>query len=795
MRSFSVALLFVLTPISAAVADEPPLIVGQIKAVGIAGAGAVAQVGFFHPGGPIHDKPELAALTQPGRVLDKDRVLVASSSNYGAPRALPDAPEGAVLSLELRGSATLVVPPGFAADGNQASAADGRIQLFTAQSPAFVNRIQTPGAASAKYPSVSNPLAISINNAFGRLWFANAPLGADGMGTESIVDPAGEPLANAPSKLVGGVFAGDLTNRPQQIVPGGLKTGVVATALLGASPDGSKRAVFAALTADGALAQEHTEFALDGLAPAGTVTPIPVTAKPDDAAPVTRAGMLLNWVPNRILYVTDPAKNAIIALTLATDDKVFRVASQVLLAPAELRTPIDLAPVIPEIANPGFASNTTLAGNSDLYVLNRGNGTVVRMRQDGTVVAVRRVALSDGHPLGGGRLNGIAVSDDAQKIWVTVSGAVPDYPDQPGVLLELPAFGPGHSAAIDQGTPGSDARAERIANGARVFAARFSPEDGLGPLYNAQSCLDCHQSPAAGGMGKDGLAIVSRVGRFDGNRFDPLSGRGGPVARAHTIAELGFACDLPRGPPARANLISLRNAPALYGLGLVDSIPDAVIRAGAVDKGDVNGRVNLVRDLEGKDHVGRFGWKADTATLEQFVGEAFRNELGITNPLAPLDLVASPGCRSGKATALDDDGTLVAAVTAYLAALPAPTSRASDAEERGETLFSAVGCADCHTPALRSSAGEVPLYSDLLLHDMGPLLNDNVIEGSANGADWRTTPLWGLGTRQRFLHDGRAVSVREAILVHGGEGSAAVERFRRSSADDQAALLQFLAGL
>ena len=93
------------------------------------------------------------------------------------------------------------------------------------------------------------------------------------------------------------------------------------------------------------------------------------------------------------------------------------MASQVLLAPAELRTPIDLAPVIPEIANPGFASNTTLAGNSDLYVLNRGNGTVVRMRQDGTVVAVRRVALSDGHPLGGGRLNGIAVSDDAQKIW------------------------------------------------------------------------------------------------------------------------------------------------------------------------------------------------------------------------------------------------------------------------------------------------------------------------------------------------------------------------------------------
>jgi mono/diheme cytochrome c family protein len=443
-----------------------------------------------------------------------------------------------------------------------------------------------------------------------------------------------------------------------------------------------------------------------------------------------------------------------------------------------------------------FASNTTLAGNSDLYVLNRGNGTIVRMQQDGTVVAVRRVALSDGHPLGGGRLNGIAVSDDAQKIWVSVSGAIPDYPDQPGVLLELPAFGPGHSAAIDQGTPGSDERAERIANGAKVFAARFTPADGLGPLlYNAQSCLDCHQSPSAGGMGKDGLAIVSRVGRFDGSSFDPLSGRGGPVARAHTIAELGFACDLPHGPPAAANLISLRNAPALYGLGLIDSIPDAVIRAGAVGKGDVRGRVNHVRDLDGKDHVGRFGWKADTATLEAFVGEAFRNELGITNPFAPFDLVASSGCRRGKATALADDGTLVAAVTAYLAALPAPARHARDFEPGGGTLFVAVGCADCHTPALRSAAGDVPLYSDLLLHDLGPLLNDNVIQGGANGADWRTTPLWGLGLRQRFLHDGRAADVRGAILAHGGEGSAAVERFRQLPVEDQATLLQFLSAL
>jgi len=202
MRRLATSLLFILAPLCTSLADEPSLIIGQVKAVGVVGASAVAQVGFFHPGGPIHDKPAFAAFTEAGRVIDKDRVLVVSSSNFGAPRAIPDAPEGAVLSLDL-GGPTLVIPPDFAAAGNQVSIADGRIQLFAAQSPAFVNSLHTPGAASAKYPTVSNPLGISINNAFGRLWFANAPLGADGTGTESIADPTGEPLAGAPSHDMG----------------------------------------------------------------------------------------------------------------------------------------------------------------------------------------------------------------------------------------------------------------------------------------------------------------------------------------------------------------------------------------------------------------------------------------------------------------------------------------------------------------------------------------------------------------------------------------------------------------
>ncbi len=222
-------------------------------------------------------------------------------------------------------------------------------------------------------------------------------MGAQQIGTESIVDPTGEPLNNAPSKLLGGVFAGSITNRSPQLAPGALSSGGVASALLGMSPDGSKRAVFAVLTADGSLAQAHTEFALDG---SGAARDHHADRSPGTcgryATMMTRAGMIFNWVPERILYITDPQRNAVVALTLTSDEKIFRIRDNRTFTPPELNVPVDLAPVVSEIANPGFASNTTLAGNSDIYVLNRGNGTIVRMRQDGTVVATRKIALEMG---------------------------------------------------------------------------------------------------------------------------------------------------------------------------------------------------------------------------------------------------------------------------------------------------------------------------------------------------------------------------------------------------------------
>jgi CxxC motif-containing protein (DUF1111 family) len=788
-------------------AQDPNQVSGKLTAkvlaVGIPGASAVAPVGTFHKGGPIRDKPEFAAFTQPGQILDPKRILVTSHSNFGAPLAQADAAEGAVLSLDPDGP-TLVIPKQFATGGRQDRALDGRVQLFTAQSPAFLNSVHSPGATSAAYPSVSNPIGISINNGFGRLWFANTPYGAQKPGTESIVDPTGEPLNNAPSKLLGGIFAGDLTNRPQQLAPGALNSGAVASALLGMSPDGSKRAVFAVLTADGSLAQAHTEFALDGLAPPATVTPIAVPPPASaSAAMITRAGMIFNWVPERILFITDAKRNAVVALTLTSDEKIFRVRDNRTFTPPELNVPVDLAPVVSEVANPGFSSNTTLAGNSDMYVLNRGNGTIVRMRQDGVVVATRRIALESGDEIGPGRLNGIAVSPDGLRIWVTVSGTIASYPNEPGVLLEVPAFGSGR-AGIAEPTKfaSADAAGIQLAElGATLFRKEFGPSDGLGPLFNAQSCLACHQSPTPGGVGLHGLALVSRIGQLAPGSSEFRLSDGVPIARDKSIAGLGFPCRLTHGPPAGANLISLRNASPLYGLGLIEDIPDQAILANAASQIGVNGAPNIIRDAQGRESIGRFGWKGDVANLQQFVADAFRNEMGITSPLAPHDIAMSADNSCGEIRAgLDDDGSIVGAVTAYLAGLPVPPRDSSPlnsagASDQGQQLFSSMGCASCHTPALPSRRGDAALYSDLLLHDMGPALNDGIVQGNASGAQWRTTPLWGLRLRARFLHDGRATTPAEAILSHDGDGAAAAKAYRKLGRDDRDALLAFMATL
>lgn len=755
-------------------AGGPQALAGRIVATGIPGAGAVAAVGSFHPGGPIYDRPAFRDLTKTGAVLDPARILVASDSNFGAPLAPNGQPAGSILSLDPRGDETIVVPRAFAAAGGQETAGAGRITLVTANTPQFLNRVYNPAAVTADYAPVATPTAISLNNGFGRMWFTSMPFGRDRSGFESIVDPDGRPLNGAPSKVAGGIFAGAATNRARQLAPGAITTGALATALLGKSPDGSGRAVFAVLDADGALVQVHVEKGVDGLAPPGTVSP----------SRGARAGMLFNWIPDPILYVTDAEANAIVALTLRSDGAIFHVEATRRITGAALDRPADLCPAVAEIASDGFSSNTTLAGDADLYVVNRGNGTVARLKQSGEVVAIRKVVIPGAGALGANRLNGIAVSPDARLLWLTVSGPLPGHAE--GAVIEVPAFG----------GPRADGEADDetlIKRGAAAFEKRFTPAEGLGPLFNRESCAACHE---LGGVGPRGLGTATRIGRLVDGEFDPMTGHGGPVARAHSVRELGVPCTLVGGIPAGANVTSVRNAPDLHGTGLIDLIADEEIAGGAVPRADgVHGRVQRVRDDSGCERVGRFGWKGETATLEQFVADAFRNELGITSPLAPVDLIPRSGRKpcAGERQGLEDDGTLIENVTAFLRALPPHAPHASS--PRGTAVFDTTGCTACHTPSLAAGRARAWLYSDLLLHDMGPELDDKVAQSGAGGRDWRTSPLWGLGRRERLLHDGRARNVTEAIDGHGGEADAARARFRRLSNEERGSLLAFLEGL
>ena len=443
------------TAVVNAASGAQPLI-GRVVAIGIPGVAAVSSVGTFLPGGPFHDNPVFAASTQPGRILDPARILVTSISNFGAPLARADQRPGSILSLDPSG-APMVIPPSFAIAGTQASTLGGRAQLFSAQSSAFRNGVNTPGAVTADYTGVSNPLGLSLNNAFGRIWPANAPTGLAGPGTSTILDPSGAPLAHAPDPVAGGVFAGTATNRQPQQIPGGIATGAVGTALLGRAPDGSGKAVFAVVTADGAVAQAQTLRGVDGLAPAGTISPLRDSSLLSHDVGLQlggltlglgvdvslegepRVGVVLNYEPSRILYMTDPLANAVVALALADNGVVFTPGPLRRLAQGALNQPIDLAPAESETTDPNWASNTTVSEGADLYVANRGDNTIVRLRQDGTVAAVRRVALPAGD-LGTARLNGIGVSPDGSTIWATISGTLPGFTSS-GAVLALPAFG------------------------------------------------------------------------------------------------------------------------------------------------------------------------------------------------------------------------------------------------------------------------------------------------------------------------------------------------------------------
>jgi CxxC motif-containing protein (DUF1111 family) len=189
--------------------------------------------------------------------------------------------------------------------------------------------------------------------------------------------------------------------------------------------------------------------------------------------------------------------------------------------------------------------------------------------------------------------------------------------------------------------------------------------------------------------------------------------------------------------------------------------------------------------------MGKFGWKADVATLVEFMGVALRNELGLTNPLEPRDEVW--GCEANR-NSPEVDALALQAAAKFLNTLDPPAPAAACTSSTGAALFQSVGCAGCHTPALPGPGARqmVQLYSDLLLHDMGPGLADQIRQGSALGNEWRTPPLWRVSERGKFLHDGRAPALADAILAHGGQGQAARDAFVALDAASKQTLLAFL---
>lgn len=344
--------------------------------------------------------------------------------------------------------------------------------------------------------------------------------------------------------------------------------------------------------------------------------------------------------------------------------------------------------------------------------------------------------------------------------------------------------------------------------GRDAFREREEPAGGLGPIFNDVSCVACHN---AGGIGGASRRTVTRFGLTIDGVFDPLESLGGSLLQERAIDPA-----LREIIPPQANTIARRVTTPLFGAGLIEAIPDATIALGTTraKPAGIAGKVSVVRDVAGdQDRIGRFGWKAQQATLLAFAGDAYRNEMGITNRFFPEENAPNGNtgllARFDRAPELEDkvdptDGKSdVDRVAEFMQLLAPPTRLALNASaQAGERLFAAIDCASCHTPTMTTgrhavaalSEKPVALYSDLLLHDMGSL-GDGIAQGSAGPREMRTAPLWGLRLRPALLHDGRAGTAEDAIRAHDGEAAGSRNKFSQLSDTERRQLLDFLSTL
>jgi CxxC motif-containing protein (DUF1111 family) len=337
------------------------------------------------------------------------------------------------------------------------------------------------------------------------------------------------------------------------------------------------------------------------------------------------------------------------------------------------------------------------------------------------------------------------------------------------------------------------------------FEAVETPEGGLGPIFNDSSCLACHSGAATGGPSTH---TVTRFGRLSHGVFDPLDSLGGSLLQAKAIDP-----ELQEVVPPEANVVARRMSTPLFGAGLIEAISDETLDLNArqPQPDGIHGRTSKVLDVtSGKMRVGRFGWKAQQATLLAFAGDAYLNEMGVTNRffktenapngrtdlLAKYDKVADPEDTVDPATGKSDIDH-AADFMRFLA--PPPALRATTQSLAGASRFDQARCSACHLPAMFTGPSSstalahqpVRLYSDLLLHDMGRL-SDGIAQADALGREMRTSPLWGLRVRTAFLHDGRASTIDQAIRQHDGEALRSRQRYEAMTPDEQKALLAFL---
>ena len=347
-----------------------------------------------------------------------------------------------------------------------------------------------------------------------------------------------------------------------------------------------------------------------------------------------------------------------------------------------------------------------------------------------------------------------------------------------------------------------------FAAGLEEFTNVETPASGLGPIYNNVSCVACHSVPSPGGSSD---ILVTRFGRMIHGQFDPMTDQGGSLLQLFAINPAAQEVI-----PREANVIAHRQSTPLFGLGLIEAIPDNTISqyANQLKPDGVHGRAALVEDIvSGKIRVGRFGWKAQQATLLAFAGDAYLNEMGITSRffpvenapngnellLAEFDFTADPEDQVDPVTDKSDIDH-AADFMRYLA--PPPRSAPTMTSRLGEAIFGQVGCAVCHVPVLQTGPNAIAaldrkpvnLYSDLLLHDMG-LLGDGIAQANAGTREMRTAPLWGVGASAPYLHDGRALNLDEAIRAHEGEAVPSRNRYNRLGAVQRSQLLAFLESL